>query len=449
MKSIIPKSELLLDELNINPSAIKFIKPRWKRSYHRAIINWLTRYQSELRATNLEKIKGLLEAFFHLCELEDWRKAKKILLIPLNTTTKDTLRDQLSVWGYYTEQKQLYSELYNKLDKTTDADCLLYLGNANHSLNNYNKACEYYKESLKLFQELKKYREIAWLRHKLGLLEADQGEDENARIYYETALKQFREIEDYKGVASILNDLARVETNQGNYIKAREYYEESLSIHVEVLKMEDKKGCAWIYYNYGRFLADQEEYARAGEYTIKSLAIFRETEYELGIPWALYSLGIVRLNLGQVTLAYFHTKKALKLFSKQKNKGGIAWGSHIMGRIALKNKDYALATECYQKKLKIHLDEQNKTGITFALEGFAHIAAIRKQYARAARLLGAAQSLREEIKFPLPPSDRLEHKQIITTIHSQLDRATLTEIWESGREISIEQIIDEVLVDNE
>jgi hypothetical protein len=49
-----------------------------------------------------------LEAFHHLCELEDWETASKILFIPLDTPTKDALVNQLGVWGYYREQIDLY-----------------------------------------------------------------------------------------------------------------------------------------------------------------------------------------------------------------------------------------------------------------------------------------------------------------------------------------------------
>ncbi|KST66735.1 hypothetical protein [Mastigocoleus testarum] len=58
----------LLAELGIDPTELKSIKPRWKRTQYRAIVNWLTKYEG-LRlenASNLEKAKGRLEAFHHL-----------------------------------------------------------------------------------------------------------------------------------------------------------------------------------------------------------------------------------------------------------------------------------------------------------------------------------------------------------------------------------------------
>ncbi|MEC4884078.1 MAG: hypothetical protein SAL70_22525 [Scytonema sp. PMC 1070.18] len=69
-QSITPSGEAVLMELGIDAITIKTIKPLWRRNQYRAIINWLTKYKSQLKATNLEQIKGYLEAFYHLCRLE-------------------------------------------------------------------------------------------------------------------------------------------------------------------------------------------------------------------------------------------------------------------------------------------------------------------------------------------------------------------------------------------
>ena len=48
---------------------------QWLQPYqlaeYRAARNWLRRYRPRGDATNLEKVKGQLEAFAHLCNVED------------------------------------------------------------------------------------------------------------------------------------------------------------------------------------------------------------------------------------------------------------------------------------------------------------------------------------------------------------------------------------------
>lgn len=109
MNNITPTGESVLADIDIDSAAIKFIKPSWKRTHYRAVVNWLTKYKPKPDASNLEKVRGLVEAFHHLCEVEDWEKAEKILFTRLDTPTNEELHNQLNTWGYYREQIELYS----------------------------------------------------------------------------------------------------------------------------------------------------------------------------------------------------------------------------------------------------------------------------------------------------------------------------------------------------
>ena len=44
MERLIPSSDSVLAELGIDRTDLKSIKPRWKRTQYRAIVNWLTKY---------------------------------------------------------------------------------------------------------------------------------------------------------------------------------------------------------------------------------------------------------------------------------------------------------------------------------------------------------------------------------------------------------------------
>jgi hypothetical protein len=115
-----PTEESVLAKLSIEPETIKSIKPRWKRTQYRAVINWLTRYNSQPDASNLEKVKGYLEAFHHLCVVEDWERANKMLSIRLDTPTHEELYNQLDTWGYYRELIELYNRILGKLNPNWD-----------------------------------------------------------------------------------------------------------------------------------------------------------------------------------------------------------------------------------------------------------------------------------------------------------------------------------------
>ncbi|BAT56799.1 tetratricopeptide TPR_2 (plasmid) [Nostoc sp. NIES-3756] len=94
-------SQTILAEMGINSNTVKLMNQGLRRTSYRAVINWLTKYNPNADASNLEKIKGLLEAFYHLCEVEDVERAWKIIDCRLNTPTQEYLIEQLRTWGYY------------------------------------------------------------------------------------------------------------------------------------------------------------------------------------------------------------------------------------------------------------------------------------------------------------------------------------------------------------
>ena len=132
--SITPHGNLVLKSLNIDPVAIKDIKPPWKRNKYRAVVNWLTKYKTSPDVSNLEKVKGYLEALHHLCELKVWEEAGKIIMVCLNTPTNEELHNQLDTWGYHSEQIELYKKLLNQVNPSFDAILLNGLGNAYYVL---------------------------------------------------------------------------------------------------------------------------------------------------------------------------------------------------------------------------------------------------------------------------------------------------------------------------
>ena len=112
---VIPSGELVLAELGIDPQALKSIKPYWKRTHYRAIINWITNYQSQPNNSNLEKVKGYLEAFYHLFEIAAWNQALKILVINITQPENEQLHNQLFTWGYYKNLSGLYNRFLDSL----------------------------------------------------------------------------------------------------------------------------------------------------------------------------------------------------------------------------------------------------------------------------------------------------------------------------------------------
>jgi len=141
--------QLLFAKLGINLDEV----PIEKLSDYTAVEYYLTvEDEPPQDATNLEKVRGYLEAFYHLSEVEDWEAASKILSIHLDTPTNENLHNQLGVWGYYQERIDLYNRLLYKLNLYWDSICLNGLGNTYDSLGEYVRAIEYHQQDLAIAQ---------------------------------------------------------------------------------------------------------------------------------------------------------------------------------------------------------------------------------------------------------------------------------------------------------
>ncbi|MBW4545498.1 MAG: tetratricopeptide repeat protein [Symplocastrum torsivum CPER-KK1] len=151
--SLTPSGEIILAELNINPNSLVAHVPASKLDDYIAVVNWLKKYKPKSDATNLQKVRGYLEAFHHLCEVEAWEEAFKILSTHLNTPTNEELHNQLNTWGYYREQTELYNRILGKLDPILNAVCLNGLGNLYQVLAEYDKAIECHQQYLAMFAD--------------------------------------------------------------------------------------------------------------------------------------------------------------------------------------------------------------------------------------------------------------------------------------------------------
>ena len=98
----------LLKRLRLTPASLQRISPRSRRSQYRAALNWLIHYEAPSPDSKLDQVRGYLEAFRHLAEVEDWQRCQELLLLPLESLTGEPLHRQLEIWGYYQEQMEMY-----------------------------------------------------------------------------------------------------------------------------------------------------------------------------------------------------------------------------------------------------------------------------------------------------------------------------------------------------
>ncbi len=85
----------------------------------------------------------------------------------------------------------------------------------------------------------------------------------------------------------------------------------------------------------------------------------------------------------------------------------------------------------------------DKNGFIVCLEDVAGLAASLARTAPAARLLGAAAALREELGVPATPVEHARNERALAEVRAERGEMATTKLLVSGRSLSIEQAIAE------
>ncbi len=83
----------------------------------------------------------------------------------------------------------------------------------------------------------------------------------------------------------------------------------------------------------------------------------------------------------------------------------------------------------------------SRGAIANQLEGFGFLAVARGDASRAARLLGAAESLRERAGAVMLGPERVEYERYLGQLRGALEDAQLERDWSTARALSMEEAI--------
>lgn len=169
-------------------------------------------------ASNLQKINRYLQAFHHLCEVPEWRKAGQILSFsPISIP----LHEQLRIWGYYRDEIELYQQLLGKVNSDQDIICLSGLGKAFYNLSEYDQSLIYYEKLLHLAKLINNRQAEALAMGGLGNINYINYNFDGAITYFQQQLDIANEIEDKEQKGYALQNLGYVfyffGLNQGKY----------------------------------------------------------------------------------------------------------------------------------------------------------------------------------------------------------------------------------------
>ncbi|MBA4376894.1 MAG: hypothetical protein C0401_12085 [Anaerolinea sp.] len=261
-----------------------------------------------------------------------------------------------------------------------------------------------------------------------------EGNHPAARLMYEESLLIARKIGDKQGVAIALLGLGEIARAVGDVAGARSLKEQSLTIWQQ---LEEGWGIAWAFHELGDLAFDQVDLGQASSFYNQSLVIRREIGDQSGTAWLINNLGEIARYEGHYEQARELYEESLRLFRELGNKGGITCAITNLGFIALSQGNHPMARTFFEESLS--QNSGNKGINAFCLIG---LAGVSQNSVLAARLLGAADSIRD---LNSTPTDRVDHDRIVAAVRAQLDEITFAAAWEAGRSMLLDQAIEVAL----
>jgi tetratricopeptide (TPR) repeat protein len=270
------------------------------------------------------------------------------------------------------------------------------------STGNYAAARLHAEEAVLLARELSDTHLYAVAVERLGWLAREQGDSATAWARISESLALFRELGDVAAIAGTLNTLAEVAIVDEDPVRAEVLLAESRAAAPQTsLNFEL---AAWALNHLGHAAQLRGDYDRAAQLHHESLALF-PSDYHIGLIWAYHSLGETALGLGHLDQAARWLAQGLALSQKMSEQASIAW----------------------------------------RLAGLGSVAALDEEPERAARLWGAAETVRKAIGCRPAPAARATYEHAMAVARAQLGDDAFAAAWGAERALTLEQVITEAL----
>jgi len=304
-----------------------------------------------------------------------------------------------------------------------------------------NRAEALYQESLVLYRELGDKRGIAYCLRGLGWVAQTKGHNSTAaRSLMEECLAIFREVGDNEDIAWSLANVADLVCLQGFYSRGLALFEESLALYRE---LGHKRGVAlclrqsavWL------FLGARGDQATVRARLDESLVIYREVGDKLGEAMYSWIAGWVVLGEANAATAYALVERSLTLCRELGDRWHMILPLELLGRIEAHQGNFAAARIFYEEGLAIASVLDDYWLCASCLEGLASVVAAQGAPAWAARLWGAAESLRERCGIPLTPVERDDYTPAVAAVRMHLEEQAFAAAWTQGRTMAIEQVL--------
>ena len=214
-----------------------------------------------------------------------------------------------------------------------------------YKLEDYKKASDYLRASLKLAEILNDSAALAAAYNSLGIVNKNRGQFKEAVQCYMSALKYTKE----QRTANTYINLGNIFYYTQDFAKAREYYEKGGEI---ATKYEEKELVALAVGNIAFVLAEQGEIERCFEYFDRSLKIYEELGNKKELARTHSNIGEFYIVIGQYEEAEKQISEAIDLYRELNDREGMAMALTAMADAKLSLENYSEAIDLLHRALE-------------------------------------------------------------------------------------------------
>ncbi|HMI99837.1 MAG TPA: BTAD domain-containing putative transcriptional regulator [Gaiellaceae bacterium] len=238
--------------------------------------------------------------------------------------------------------------------------------------------------------------------------------------------------------ARALHAASSLATRQGDYERAAELSEQSLALWEE---LGDVSGTARSLLSLGTVAAEQGDHERAISLSERAADLYRESGEQRGHALAISNLGGIALERGDYAKAASLSEEAYGLFQMLEDSEGMAFALVNQGFAALSEHEHERALAFLRKALRRLVELEFRDVIGYCFEGLAAVLSLTGQAGPAARLLGAAEALRESLGVNLAPAEQETHEETAVALRQALGEEQFSAAWRLGRELPLDEAI--------
>jgi predicted ATPase/class 3 adenylate cyclase/DNA-binding CsgD family transcriptional regulator len=272
----------------------------------------------------------------------------------------------------------------------------------------------------------------------LGWTAVFLGELPEAESSVDEALVLVREMRDSWWTCYALLIKALVAVQRGNYGPARDLYDECLKMAGDDGNAPGiGAGLSWL----GCLEYTQGELEAATAHLEEGLALARELEFNWLIANCLVFLAWVAGARGDGQAAKAHLEEAFAIARTSQLPWALGRALLIEAKFDGAEGDLDGAEGSQHEALGVFAETSDTPGVIDALEALAGTAAVRESHHEAARLAGAAGSLRQTIDYARFPIQKEEYEADIAAIRAALGDEAFEQAWAEGAALSLEEAV--------